>query len=367
MSVTSCRLREFGICVFVGTELPIADQLEFLREALRRGCRLVMTSLHLPEMDLERARGECVAVAAETRAAGAFFFGDISMRTLAHFGSTPHNLRRLASLGLDGVRPDYGFDADELAGIALGGHLALVLNASDVRQAILDTLAARSCPLAGAWAIHNYFPRPETGISLKRLIATARDLKPYGLRIGAFVASRRVRRGPLYEGLPTIEDFRCAPCGDAAKMLYASHAVDAVMLADPSLDVTELADLQAAAGRNVVQIRARRTGLPSEAERQVMEAIHTCWGLSDALVRTGNPTLVTAADRVAPRNVVPRPAYSITIDNERYPRFAGTLHVTRQDLPADPRVNLVGVIEPADRPLVELLEPGDQFQLVWVT
>lgn len=364
--MTSVRLRQFGICVFVGTELPIAGQLEFLREALHRGCRLVMTSLHLPEMDLDRVRGECVAVAAETRAAGAFFFADISGRTLAHFSSTPRDLRRLARLGLDGVRPDYGFEADELAWIALGGQLALVMNATDVRQATLETLAARSCPLAGAWAIHNYFPRPETGISLKRLIATARDLRPYGVRIGAFVASRHVRRGPVCEGLPTIEDFRLAPCGDAAQVLFASHAVDAVMLGDPSLDAAELADLQAATGRDVVQIRARRTGVPSEAERQVMEAIHTCWGLSDALVRTGNPALASAAGPVAPRDVVARPAYGITIDNEQYPRFAGTLHVTRQDLPADARVNLVGVIEPADQPLVELLEPEDQFRFAWM-
>jgi hypothetical protein len=364
--------RHFGVCVFVGTDLALGPQIEFLREALHRGAGLVMTSLHLPEMEMDRAVVECAAVAAETRGAGAFFFADISELTLRRAGATPSDLRPLADLGLDGVRPDYGFEPDQLVAMGRADRVRLVLNATDTRDETLLILKGKGVALDGGWAVHNYFPRPETGISMARLAAAGR-LRRLGLGVAGFVASASTRRGPIHEGLPTVEDLRDAPCADAAGVLFASHAVDAVLLGDPSLDSSELAALADAAANAVVRIRARVAAASenptqvAQAERQVMEHRHTVWGLSDALVRTGNPALGPAAGAIAPRPGAPRPAYSVTVDNDRYLRFSGTLHIVRRDLPADERVNVVGAVDPRDRRLVDLLEPGDRLQFVWTS
>jgi hypothetical protein len=96
-----------------------------------------------------------------------------------------------------------------------------------------------------------------------------------------------------------------------------------------------------------------------------MRAVHTCWGTSDDLIRTGNPAVRQDAAAIASRETVARPACSVTIDNEHYPRFAGTLHLVRRDLAADPRVNVVGDVAAQDRIMLDLLQAGDRFRLVW--
>jgi len=347
-------------------EHPLAEALPYLEDALRRGATLVMTSLHLPEMDLRRAADECRQIAERTRVANAMFVADVSPRALETLGATPADLSALVSMGLDGVRPDYGFSAADLAAIALGRQLALVLNATDIEEGVLAALIDRGCALAGTWAFHNYYPRPETGIDLTTVIQRGAALQGHGLRIAAFAASQGRRRGPVFGGLPSVEDLREIPCEDAAELLFATHAVDAVLLGDPSLDIGELDRLASVAEREVVHIRAERDGTASRREQDVMEAVHRCWSVAPYLVRTGNPAARPPAPGIPRRNTLDRPAYSITIDNNQYPRFAGTLHITRRALPADGRVNRVGRVRSADRVLVDLLRPGDRFRLVWM-
>ncbi len=67
---------------------------------------------------------------------------------------------------------------------------------------------------------------------------------------------------------------------------------------------------------------------------------------------------------VPPRGAVDRPAYSVTVDNRNYMRYSGELQVTLVDLPADPRVNVVGRVVEDDRPLVDMLGPGSRFHFV---
>lgn len=367
------RGRRFGVCVYVGTDVALEPQLAHLDAAIAQGCVLVMTSLHLPEMDLARAPVECRAITARTRPAGVTFIADVSPVTFRHLGGSPANTKPLAELGLGGIRPDYGFDASELAAMARGPGPAVVLNATDVTDERLEAVAAAgSHGLAGAWGIHNFYPRPETGIALETCVERSLRLARLGVRVGAFVASQRVRRGPVHEGLSTIEDFRRLPPARAAEMLFATGAIDAVLLGDPSLDDAEVRSLAGVAARDEIVIRARRNGEPSREELAVMDEPLTCWAVAQYLVRTGNPALGPAAataprGTIAPRNREARPAYSITIDNDRYPRFAGTLHVVRRDLPADTRVNVVGSVDPDDRVLIDLLRPGDRFRLEWVS
>lgn len=365
------RGRRFGVCAYVGTDVALEPQLKYLDAAIAQGCALVMTSLHLPEMATARAPAECRAIAARTRPAGVTFIADVSPVTFRHLGGSPANTTPLADVGLDGIRPDYGFDAGDLAAMARGPGPAVVLNATDVTDERLEAVAAAGPHgLAGAWAIHNFYPRPETGIALDVCVERSMRLARLGVRVGAFVASQHVRRGPVHEGLPTIEDFRRLPPARAAEMLFATGAIDAVLLGDPSLDDAEVTALAGVAARDEIVIRAHRHGEPSREELAVMDGPLTCWAVAQYLLRTGNPALRPAAaagprGTIAPRNTEARAAYSITIDNDHYPRFAGTLHVVRTDLPADPRVNVVGSVDPEDRMLIDLLRPSDRFRFKW--
>src|SRR5699024_11291014 len=57
-----------------------------------------------------------------------------------------------------------------------------------------------------AW--HNYYPRPETGLDKLEFINMNKWLKEKGITVMAFVPGEGDLRGPLFEGLPTLEDHR---------------------------------------------------------------------------------------------------------------------------------------------------------------
>lgn len=61
---------------------------------------------------------------------------------------------------------------------------------------------------------------------------------------------------------------------------------------------------------------------------------------------------------------MPGPCGAVCVDNAMYPRYAGTLSISKADLPPDPRVTVVGRIVPEDMVLLDLLAPGREFELV---
>lgn len=61
---------------------------------------------------------------------------------------------------------------------------------------------------------------------------------------------------------------------------------------------------------------------------------------------------------------VPRRAGRITIDNERYGRYAGELQMTLVDLPPDDRVNVIGEVIEEDVSLLRFVHGGRRFCLI---
>ena len=89
--------------------------------------------------------------------AGFRTIADVSVKTVEQFGQ-PDLVRLARRLGLWALRVDYGLSWDEIA--ALACQLPVVLNASTTPPEQAARIA-RSSPLA--MALHNFYPRPETG------------------------------------------------------------------------------------------------------------------------------------------------------------------------------------------------------------
>src|SRR5699024_6834348 len=62
---------------------------------------------------------------------------------------------------------------------------------------------------------------------------------------------------------------------------------------------------------------------------------------------------------ITPYNCVERPAGTITIDNKKYLRYQGKIQITKSDLPADEKVNVIGRVILGDRELLQWVK-GDQ-------
>lgn len=127
---------------------------------------------------------------------------DVSPNTARLLGESPWEFLR--SIGVARVRIDFGFPVAEILSIA--AVLPIALNASTLRAADLAPFADLDVEL-----IHNFYPREWTGLALSSVTASVSVARQFGWRVGAFIAGDSVRRGPLGEGLPTVEEHRNMP------------------------------------------------------------------------------------------------------------------------------------------------------------
>lgn len=359
---------QWGVSVFLGTPEVYERLPAFLREVVRHGGSQVFTSLHVPEVPLSAAVRQLEDLTRSASAYGLEVVADIAPRALQGLGATPADLAPVARMGLAGVRLDYGFAPESIARLARNDlGLRVVLNTSTVDPAFLrQVMDAGTNPdlLEGC---HNYYPRPETGLSMEGFLRSSRVFREHGLRVSAFVPGTGARRGPLFEGLPTVERHRHMEAGRAAAELLATGVVDTVLFGDPWATPEELARAGAVAREEGVVLRVRLTPGLSELEgRIVVGPLQENRPDAAELVLRSTASRAYAAQgpTIEPFHTVARQMGSVTVDNKGYLRYSGELQVTLADLPADPRVNVVAQVIAEDLPLLCWIGPGRAFKLV---
>ena len=316
----------------------------------------VFLSLHISEEFDEtycrRAEDVCRTLASS----GFRIIADVSRKTVAQFGCD--DLVELAKkLQLWALRIDYGFSKEEI--MVLAEQMPIVVNASTVTAADAREIAARGREV---FAMHNFYPRPETGLDEDYLAETTKALQAAGLKVLAFIPGDSVLRGPVYEGLPTLEAHRTVLPSAAFADLTVRYGMDGVFLADPGISDAELHRIDRFCRENVIslpvnlvseynwlydQVLTCRVDSPRRMIRVLESREYSCKGAV-----------------VAPENSIARLRGSITIDNERYGRYTGEIQIIRSDLQADSRVNVIGQIPENARLLMDCIKGGQKFVLV---
>ncbi|QIA26616.1 DUF871 domain-containing protein [Thermaerobacter sp. PB12/4term] len=362
--------RTLGVAIYpgYGPEGSEAAITRLLEQAARQGYTEVFTSLHLPEASPAATAGLLERLAGLAGRLGLRLWADVAPPALAALGATPGDLAPLARLGLAALRVDYGYDAAAIAAMTRNPYgLDVVLNASTVTAADLDRILAAGARPERLAACHNFYPRPETGLGLDFFRHRSEELARRGIRVAAFVPSQAGRRGPLREGLPTLERHRRLPPDRAAAELRALGCVHTVLFGDPGPSPAELQGVREVWLGDGVPLRVRLHPAATAAERHILlDAVHVNRvDPAEAVLRsTASRAYAGQGAMIEPRPAEPRPRGTVTVDNTTYLRYAGELQVTLQDLPADPRVNVVAWIHPDDVPLLDLLGPGARFRFV---
>lgn len=316
---------------------------------------VVFTSLHISEelngSYRERAREMCQWLTLR----GFCVLADVSKKTLAFFGVADVAAFAL-ELGISMLRIDYGFTDEEIMEVAR--TMPVVVNAS--------TLGAdRAAKIAGAgevYAMHNFYPRPETGLDEAQFRRINRLLRAQGMKVLAFIAGDTVRRGPIFEGLPTLESHRALPPYAAFADLAVNHEIDGVFVGDMGLGERDEKLISLYLADGILRVPA---ALHSSGE--------TLYGRTFT-VRVDSPACCARFEEsrgyscsgaeVAPANCVERAAGSITCDNTGYSRYSGEVQLIRSALPADSRVNVVGEIAAPYRKLMECASNGSRLMLI---
>lgn len=316
----------------------------------------IFLSLHIrEEFDPDFcARAEALCRRLKDR--GCRIIADVSPRTAQQFRCG--DLTELAGrLGLWALRLDYGFSRDEIG--AMAAKMPVVLNASTTTAEDAQYLAGQG-PLV--FAMHNFYPRPETGLDEDFLFETTNTLRSAGLKVLAFIPGDGVLRGPVHEGLPTLEAHRQVLPSAAFADLVLRYGMDGVFVGDPSLSRREL-------DRILLFCREDILSIPAVLEpgcQHLYDRVFTCRPDSPKrLIRfQESREYATPGQPVVPGNTVERTRGSITLDNQGYGRYSGELQLIRSSLKADSRVNVIGHVPENALLLPELVRGGQKFMLV---
>lgn len=356
----------FGVSIYPGLDNTTEENLTLIRHAARLGVTRVFTSLHIPEHDKASFADDLRFILDAARDAHLDLIADVTPDSANILGLSSCTPESFYSFGIHTLRLDDGFGASEIAAFTRNETGARIqLNASTVSEGFLTELSKNGGDFSRVEALHNFYPRIGTGLSVRALTEKTALLHRYGVRTGAFVATQNgKKRSPLHDGLPTLELHREVSVDLAARHLFAL-GLDDVFISDSLPTDDELTDFVSATSHQVTlraipiikndavrRLLARPfTARPDEA-RDAVRAI-------ESRARTKDLSL-----SLPPENTLSRPFGAVTLDNADYPRYAGELQIVKRAQPADPRVNVIAHIRAEELFLVPCIRPGCKFQIL---
>ena len=264
---------------------------------------------------------------------------------IAHKDLIKENILALKKSGLKYLRLDeFG---DESLVQRCGQAFQLVVNASTFKEEemlVLQKLGLNTQIIA----CHNYYPKEYTGISINKLEKMNAYLKSLGAEILAFIPGDEPYRGPIHQGLPTVEEHR--KCDKRLAICELMNAqTDMIIVGDPYLNEETqkiLSDFQ----KGFVTLEAV---VPEELEGNIL---YDRPDASDYIFRVlGARGMELLAGEVSVRN---RRVGEINQANEAYGRYQGEVEITKQVLPPDKRQNVVGHILEKEAFLLTQLPEG---------
>lgn len=356
---------ENGISIYPGLDNSIEENLALIESAHKHGLTRLFTSLHIPETDTERLKKELRQTLRAARDCGMEIISDISPATCELLGLPGFKASSFRMLGISTLRLDYGFGLEEIAHLSRHSHgTRIQLNASTMTGKLLSALIELKTDFGYIDALHNFYPRRGTGLSEETLARKNMMLHKMGIRVGAFVGSCRGRkRGPLAEGLPSMEEHRDEDTGLSARHLVAL-GTDSVFLSDSLPTEDEISVLGSLKGDQVTLSARLLTRDP--LTRQLLQETFTARvdEARDAIRAQESRECLKAlapAPQLAAENTASRPVGAITLDNAGYSRYQGELQIIKEPQEPDCRVNVVAQVDPEELGLLHYISPGRKF------
>lgn len=337
----------FGVAVYVS----VFEKQKSMLEKLAKQNVPVFTSLHIGEEVSDTYVEDVQAMCDWLYHRGFSIMADVSPYTLERF--EVDSLADLVDqLHLDNLRLDFGFDiqslADELQDVTL------TFNASTI-------LGEMKTPHESFY-MHNFYPRPETGLDKELFETLNKKIREKKGKLLAFISGDLEKRGPIYEGLPTLENHRYLVPYAQYIDLIQTYEMDAVYLGDINLSNKQLELILQFQKDGVVRLPVT---FQEENKHLYNELFTVRVDSPNGLIRVQESREFAQSGKpITPNETMKRTRGSITMDNERYKRYSGEVQIMRKDYPADERVNVIGKIADEYLLLLNNLKNGQQFMFL---
>ena len=194
-----------GASIYFST--PLEENERYLKEISPFNVKYIFTSMQIPEEKTEQQLELLKKFISVTNRLGMKLMVDISPETFRKFNVQKAGaIDFLKSLDVKCVRVDYGFDYSEIK--AFSNEFEVVLNASTIDEDFYQKGLEKGLDFTKLIACHNFYPRKDTGLDKDWIIRKNKKLKAFGLKVMMFIPGDEKKRGPVFEGLPTVEAHR---------------------------------------------------------------------------------------------------------------------------------------------------------------
>ena len=313
----------------------------------------VFLSLHIQEEFDENYNKDIFDLCSRLHDKGCRIIADISKNTLKQLKTDIDTL--VEKLYLWALRIDYGFSLQEIKEIAKTYNV--VLNASTMP--LKEILEVKKD--GNVMAMHNFYPRKETGLDEEYFLEINNTLKSNGIEVMAFIPGK-IKREPLYEGLPTLEKQRFQNTYVNYLEMIRKYDIDQIYLSEPGIDEKDLERIELFDREGIITLPVNIDPvyeylLNTVLTSRVDSPCSLIRVLESREYSRSNDTQISAA------NNIDRLKGSITIDNSLYKRYCGEVQITKQDFPKDEKVNVIGKVENEYLGILDMIQRGSKFVL----
>ncbi|ROR29113.1 hypothetical protein EDD66_10348 [Mobilisporobacter senegalensis] len=316
----------------------------------------IFTTFHMSEefdnTYIERAMDMCSYI----KNLGFKIIGDVSRKTLEFF-QVDSLIKFAKQMNLSILRIDYGFTEEEI--LELAEQMPICINASTVTDDFIHTIASKNLDVYG---IHNFYPRPETGLDEELFRTLNKKLKENGIKVLAFAAGDISKRGPVYEGLPTLEAHRYTATYAATLDLLLNYGVDGVFIGDGIISKYQADLIFGFIDTNIINLPVEFNDMGKELYEK------------EFTIRVDSPRWLKRLQEsreyscfgreITPEECKVRSVGSVTIDNISYQRYSGEIQIIVEELPADEKVNVIGHIPKEYHILLKSIKNGTKIRFV---
>ncbi|MEG0452085.1 MAG: MupG family TIM beta-alpha barrel fold protein [Coprobacillus sp.] len=334
--------------MMIGVSLYFQDiNLDYLSNVIDCGVTHVFTSLQVIEEEYGDVSQKIQTVLEFCKDKNIILIPDIAPRTLEKLKIK--NIEEIKELGLHAIRIDGGYGTVEEVK-KLTNLFEVYLNASDVQPSFIKELNDAGCDMSKISVMHNFYPRLYTGLEKEHMISINKEFKKNNVRVGAFVQGDVKLRGPVFEGLPTLESHRGVNPYVACVELLDCY-VDDVYIGDNEASVEAIQMMLDYQKDNVLTLKAV---LDKEYEDLYNKDIPIRRDITEHIVRLSYGRGVY--NDVLQRKTLKRCIGDITIDNNLSGRYVGEINICKKNLNSDGKVNIVGHVYPELLSLLDMVK-----------
>lgn len=344
-----------GFSLYLGSSYQ--KNKEVIEKAVKANMSYVFTSLHIPEEKVDDYPSEVKKLMELCKLHNLNVMVDVSNNTLPKLGLD--NLSQLKEWGFTHLRIDFGISLEEIA--ELTNDFGIVLNASTVTLEELNKLRELGVDFTKFLACHNFYPKPLTGISLQQMIDRNRMFKSFNIDTMGFVAGDKDLRGPVFSGLPTLENHRHVPVLESTLSCYHDGLCDVVCIGDIDCQDETYRQLKLIS-EDVIEVRVK---INNQDYQYLNNTIHQDRvDYSEHFFRSVQSR--QSFFETSKFNPIDRGVGSVCVSNNEYGRYEGELEIMRMSHKKDDRVNVIGQVIEEDLELFLLGSKSHKLKLLLV-